>query len=97
MVEKQPTREEPAVFLYRGDWTRTSDFMVPNHARYQLRYAPQREANRSRFQPNLQQNLFNHYKNQGFITNNPWSNCKRLKLGIFNLGDALYIQGWYYI
>ena len=24
----------------RGDWTRTSDFMVPNHARYQLRYAP---------------------------------------------------------
>ena len=26
----------------RGDWTRTSDLMVPNHARYQLRYAPLR-------------------------------------------------------
>lgn len=25
---------------YRGDWTRTSDFMLPKHARYQLRYAP---------------------------------------------------------
>ena len=24
----------------RGDWTRTSDLVVPDHARYQLRHTP---------------------------------------------------------
>lgn len=24
----------------RGDWTRTSNLMLPKHARYQLRYTP---------------------------------------------------------
>ena len=29
-----------AFFLSRDDWTRTSDLVVPNDARYQLRHIP---------------------------------------------------------
>ena len=40
-----PDRDQPDGGLYRnkngrGDWTRTSNLMLPKHARYQLRYTP---------------------------------------------------------